>query len=122
MNKKRKDTLINAAIITGGFLLLYLNGRQVWTLYIAGTVASVSLLWPKGGEIIQWLWMKLAWLLGLIVPKIILTIVFFFILFPLSLLSKLFGKKYGLELNKNVSTTFKQQQKIFAKQNFLHPW
>ena len=122
MVKERKDTLITIAIIAGGFLLIYFLKGDRWMLYLALGVALVGGLWPKGGRVIQCLWMKLAWVLGLIVPKILLTAIFFLVLFPLSLLSKVFKRKDTLLLKKNSDSTFVQLERQFTKQNFLNPW
>ena len=49
---------------------------------------------------IVWAWLKFSELLGKVMSKVILSIVFFVFLFPISLLSKLFGNKDNLHLKK----------------------
>jgi hypothetical protein len=60
--------------------------------------------------------------LSLIIPNILLSAIFFFILFPLSVLSKIFGEKDPLHLKNSSGSLFKDKNKIFDKKSFEHPW
>ena len=66
--------------------------------------------------------MKLSWLLSLIVPNIILSIIFFLFLFPIALLSRMTKKEDQLRLKNIYQSTFKEVNKTFDKKSFENPW
>ncbi len=49
---------------------------------------------------ISWAWLKLGEMMGAVMSKVILSAVFFLILFPIALLSRLFSKSNNLQLKK----------------------
>jgi hypothetical protein len=69
---------------------------------------------------VDFLWMKLAQILGLIVPNILLSLVFFVFLTPIAWLSRL-GKD-PLSLKNTKSSLFKEYDKSFEKTSFEKPW
>lgn len=68
------------------------------------------------------LWNKLAWVLSFIVPNILLSLIYFLFLFPIALLSKLFGNKDPLALRNKPDSTFKTSNKAFDASSFDKPW
>ncbi|GHU82073.1 hypothetical protein FACS189415_1840 [Bacteroidia bacterium] len=70
---------------------------------------------------VDFLWMKLAWLLGLIVPNILLSIVFYVFLTPIAWLSRQ-GNKDPLLLKNTKTSIFKEYRKSFNKTFFEKPW
>lgn len=109
-------------IIVIGLIIIYLNSQLNWTLYLALTIAVGSFFSTKVAYIIDYIWMKLAWLLSLIVPKVILTCVFYLILFPIATVSKILGVKNGIILTNNSDSAFKKVNKQFEKATFEKPW
>lgn len=109
-------------IIVIGLIIIYLNSQLNWTLYLALTIAVGSFFSSKVAYIIDYIWMKLAWLLSLIVPKVILTCVFYLILFPIATVSKILGVKNGIILTNNSDSAFKKVNKQFEKATFEKPW
>lgn len=121
-NIKKSDPVKSVLAITVGFLVIYLIGGYKWSLIVSITVGLLGLL---SGALAYWIdkgWMKLAALLGLIVPNIILTAVFYLVLTPIALLFRLMRKDDALMLvNKNKST-LKATDKIFTERDFNYPW
>ena len=66
--------------------------------------------------------MKLAQLLGYIVPNVLLTLMFFTVLFPVAILSQLFRRKDPLMLKNKKSSTFREIDRCFRKQDFEKMW
>jgi hypothetical protein len=66
---------------------------------------------------IAWAWMKLSEMMGVVMNKVILGIVFFIFLFPIALLSRVFSKKDSLQLKKTdgPSYYFERNYKFEAK-------
>jgi hypothetical protein len=69
-------------------------------LTVGGILLLSGIFIPKNLKDIYKVWMGFAFGLGWIVSRIILTILFVFILTPLGLFAKLFGKEF-LDLNFN---------------------
>lgn len=121
MNKPQTPIKTVLTILIG-FLILYLLTRNEAMLYIALIVGLAGVLSPYLRQKIDFLWMKLAYLLSLIVPNILLTIIFYCILFPIALLSRVFGKKDPLQLKNTSDSTFIKLEKTFDKAHFEKPW
>lgn len=130
MKKLDFDPLKTVLTITVGFVFLFailqkdlgLTIRENWPLVIALIIGGSSLLSSYIANQINFLWMKLTWLLSLIVPNIILSIVFFVFLTPMALLGKLFSKKDLLILKNNKNSIFIKSDKSFDKESFEKPW
>ncbi|MGC1632639.1 MAG: hypothetical protein WA749_11065, partial [Gelidibacter sp.] len=65
---------------------------------------------------------KTTYIIGQIVQKVTLTIVFFLILTPLALLSKIFGKKDIIMLKNNYDSTFLDRDEKIEKSYFNKLW
>ena len=112
-----------------GFLVIYLlglidqlEGDFTWALWVAIIVGVPGLLSSYLALKIQEAWMGIGTILSYIIPPILLSAVFFIILFPIALLSRLFGEKDPLQLKKTDSTLFKTVDKTFAKDTFEKTW
>ena len=91
-------------------------------MYLAVWIGSASILSKFIAFKIHWLWMKLAWILSMIVPKFVLTALFFIILFPISILSKIFGRKDPLLLKQPIDSSFITQERNYIKSDFDNMW
>ncbi len=105
-----------------GFLVIFIITKLKWMLLLSLGVGLVGLFSPFLSKYIEFLWNKLAWLLGLIVPNILLSAIFYLFLFPIALLSKLFGKKDPFVLKNNSDTVFITSNKEFDENSFEKPW
>jgi len=73
---KEDTTKSTILVISMVFLLLYLVFSWYWTILISFIVGVIGILSPWLSSKIEQIWMKLAQLLGYIVPNILLGIVF----------------------------------------------
>jgi hypothetical protein len=71
---------------------------------------------------IDYLWMKLTWVLSMIVPNVLLSVIFYLFLTPIALLSRIFGKKNQLTLKNTKDSLFKENTKKFEKSSFEKTW
>ncbi len=114
---KKTEPVKTILIIVLGFTFVYwLTKSPVW-LGIAFFTGLAGFLSRTLAEKIDWCWMKLAWLLGLIVPNILLSLVFYLFLTPLGLLSRLGGKDH-LSLKNTRDSLFKETNKQYSKESF----
>ena len=110
-------------IITVGFLVLYFFSKQNVFLYIAIGVGLLGSISDFLAEQIDWLWTNLGWVLSLIVPNIIMTIIFYLVLTPTAFLSRLFGKSDPMDLKNTQASLFKEKKETtFSTESFEKPW
>ena len=122
MQNHKSEPVKTCLTIAVGFIVVFLSTKGLWALYIALVIGLIGMFSDYLSQKIDYLWMKLTWVLSLIVPKILLGAVFYLFLFPISVLSKLFGKRDPLLLKNGVKSTFVEKNKAFSKQDFEKPW
>lgn len=98
----RKFGIVIGLILISITILFFWNSVswKVMLLTVGGILLLSGIFIPKNLKDIYKVWMGFAFALGWIVSRIILTILFVFILTPLGLFAKLFGKEF-LDLNFN---------------------
>ncbi len=81
-------------IILFGLLIPYLAGslwQKPWPWYLGTAVILLALIWSASLKPLYLVWMKFGDIAGWINTRIILFLLFFFVIFPVGLLMKLFG-------------------------------
>lgn len=126
--KKNKD-LETILSITLGFLGLYLVFRKVDVykkidilLLIAFLIGVAGLFSSYLREKIAQVWMKIGHVLGTINGSILLSIVFFIILFPIALLARAFGKSSFLLKPKSNESCYSERNHLYARGDFENTW
>jgi len=109
-------------VIAVGFLIIYFFSGWKWALNVSLIVGVLGLLSDYLAEKIDYLWMKLTWVLSMIVPNILLSLIFYIFLTPIALLSKVFGEKNQLSLKNTQDSLFKDNTKPFDKTSFEKTW
>jgi len=122
MKNTKTNPTKTVLIITIGFLLVYLVSKWHWAIYVSLVIGLAGAFSDYLSKKIDFLWMKLAWVLNLIVPNILLGIIFYIFLVPISLLSKLFSKSDPLTLKNKTGSIFKTSNKSFDKASFEKTW
>ena len=89
---------------------------------MAFSIGIISLFSNRVSKWIDLLWGKLTWILSLIIPNILLSIFFYLLLFPISILSKLFGEKDPLILKNKQNSMFISVNKKNEKKSFEKIW
>ncbi|WP_299680796.1 SxtJ family membrane protein [uncultured Dokdonia sp.] len=126
--KKQLTPSKTVLTIVVGFLIIYLVGRFrllkdfTWALWVSAIIGVLGLLSSYLALKIQDAWMGLASILSRIIPPILLSVIFFVILFPIALLSRLFGDKDPLQLKKTDKSLFKTVDKTCTKDTFEKTW
>lgn len=108
--------------ITLGFTIIYYFTRLEWVLFFGLGIGMVSIFSNYSLNIIVLIWAKLTWVLSLIVPNVLLSLIFFLVLFPIAMLSRLFGNDDPLSLKRQKNSLFKPVNKGFYKSSFEKTW
>ncbi|MEM1318949.1 MAG: hypothetical protein AAGG75_01770 [Bacteroidota bacterium] len=123
MSAKMKSNPAQTVLtISVGFLVIYYFTRAEWALWVAMGIGIIGVFSTYLSKKMEWAWMKLAWLLSLIVPKILLSIVFFLFLSPIAWIAGLLRKTDPLMLKNKQDSTFTTSNKTFDKSSFGKPW
>lgn len=108
--------------ISTGFLIIYVLSEWNWALGVSIGTGIIGVFSNYLSRKIDFLWMKLTWILSLIIPNIILGLIFYFILFPFSVFARIFGGKNYLRLKNADASTFNIVDKSFDKKSIENPW
>jgi hypothetical protein len=84
------ETILAFMVMLG---VVYWLNKNPWWLLLALVLGVTGLLFKKPAEKICMLWEKVTAVIGSIMNKVVLTVVFIFILVPLSFLSRAFKRK-----------------------------
>lgn len=119
---KPLDPIKTVLTITVGFIVVFLVTKvQAW-LVASLAIGLIGVFSAYLSQKINYIWMKLTLVLSLIVPNILLSLIFYLFLFPLAILSKIFGKKNNLKLKNVNGSMFETRKKVFDKESFENIW
>lgn len=116
--EKSNNTML---LLTVGFLILHVVFSIRWALTTAIIVGAIGVLSPYLSRKIEWVWMKFSDISGYFIPKVLLSLLFFLILFPISLIYRIF-RKDPLMLSNNYKTFFIDINKETDKKSFEKTW
>lgn len=117
--------------ITIGLVLIIIAGFLFWRgkesfeviLVIGSALLVLGLVIPIILKPVYWIWMILAVILGWIMTRVILSLLFFVVITPIGLFSRLFGRKFlDLKWDKssdsywNIRTTTQSNSEEFERQ------
>jgi hypothetical protein len=115
---KQSETLL---AIMSGLIVLYWFKRWDGLLAAAALTGFAGLLVPVVGQGIHWGWTRLSLLLGKLSGSVLLTIVYFVILVPLSWLARR-GGKLNLRMKPGGDSYFTLRHHTYDKEDLSHPW
>lgn len=118
MKDKHLGTMLIFTMVLIIFFLMYKN---VKFLYAALALGAIAIFIPVLSRKIHTIWMKFAELLGLVMNKVILGVVFFIFLVPVALLSRLF-RKNPLKIKKDASSYFSERNFTYTKKSLEQLW
>jgi len=102
LKKDKYRNIADCLVITAGLVVIGLITEIEILFYIAATIGVLTALVPPLASATSFLWNWIGKILGFFVSKIVLTLVFYIVLFPFSILHKLFSK------NKSISNRKKE--------------
>jgi hypothetical protein len=119
--KLRKE-IISLIIIISGFFIISFLFKNYLPLIIASALCLPGFIFIDWAKKIHRTWMAFAHVLGWINSRIILFIIFFFILTPIAFFARLFGKISFVKSNKNKTTLFINRNHLYTKNDLENPW
>jgi hypothetical protein len=122
MKTSKSDPGKTILTISMGFTIVYLTTKWNWAIAVSLLAGLIGISSTYLSGKVDFLWTKLSEILGLIVPKILLAAVFYLFLFPIAVLSKVFGKKDPLLLKNNCDSLFVTPKKAIDRASFEKPW
>ena len=114
-----EDMLRKFVFLVGGIfciigLALLLRGRDHFTVFLVLDAALVLPAAVRPGLLrpVHYVWMTLAEMMGWVMTRVILTMLFFITITPISLVSRLFGTKYlDLDIKRSRSSYWHKRSK-----------
>ncbi len=122
MSAKKTEVPETILAIVVGLVVFYFLKKSVYFLYAALVIGVIGLFSAYLSNLVHIAWTKLAKVLSYIVPSILFSLVFYLVVFPISLFSKVFKNNSYLLIKNNHTTTFKDASGDFKKQNFEKLW
>lgn len=122
MKRQNSNSYKTVLTITIGFLIVYIITKMEWAIFVSLIIGFIAILSNRMRNNIDFLWMKLTWLLTAIISHILFFIFYFFCLFPIAILSRIFSKKDALNLKKSPNSMFRNKNKQFDFTSFEKPW
>lgn len=105
-----------------GLCLLYVFKRFEWIPYFLCAILLLAILFKKFVIFFDKISHQFILFMGKILSTIILIVFYYLLLFPISLISKIFSKKDNLQLKKPTISNFKETNKSFSKESFENLW
>jgi hypothetical protein len=117
-----RKNLETCLVIVTGLLIIFLIKDWKPLLIAAVIIGFTGVFLERPASWITWLWYKIADILGKIVPKVILSLVFYLFLFPISVLSRMF-RRSSLGVNEgNRNSIWINREHTFSKDDLIKPW
>lgn len=118
---KKEKVLETFLVITTGFIVLYYVFQVKILLLVAFITGIIGIFIKPLAKKIAWLWYKLGDIMGFVISKIILAIIFFTFLFPIAILFRLI-KKDTMMLKKKYSSYWTIRNYKYTKKDMENVW
>jgi hypothetical protein len=119
----RKRNVEACLVIVTGLVVIYFMKHWNSLLIAAAIIGAIGILFDKPASWITWLWYKAGELLGAVVSKVILSVVYFIFLFPIALLYRLSGKdRLGLGTRKRDTLWVDRGGHSYSQNDMANPW
>ena len=119
MHQDRFKTIL---VIVTGLLTLSLIFEIDWLGKVALAIGLLSVFIPLAAKGIEWLWLKLALMLGWTNSRILLSVVYFGFLMPIALVSRVFTKDPLSIRGKNANSLFVSRNQRYRKDDLRNVW
>lgn len=116
--EKALETIIVLALAA---LIIFLVMDVNWLLYVSIALLVLSIISKKATILIGKVWLSFSYYLGVFMNSIIMFIIFFLFLVPISFFQRLFGKNQILKKETN-NSHFVIRNHWYTKKDIEKPW
>lgn len=109
-------------VIVTGFLALALFLKIDWLVTTALVVGLLAIFIPLAAKAIEWLWLKLALLLGWTNSRILLSVIYFGFLMPIAFISRAFTKDPLTLKGKKATSLFVHRNHGYRREDLNNIW
>ena len=111
-------------LVVFGFILPIVrhHALSVWPYIIAGILCIWAIVAPGTLSYVYHIWMRIGLVLGWIQTRIILGVIFYFIVFPMGLISRLFARNPVLRGFEPNLSTYRQKSQIRTRESMEKPF
>lgn len=117
----REKGLETVIILALASLIVYLKFDATRAIYLAIGLLGISFISKKLTIIIGKIWFSFSHYLGLVMNQIIMFIIFYVVLIPLSFFQRIMGSNQILKKNKS-NSYFHQRNHLFTRKDIERPW
>jgi uncharacterized membrane protein YgaE (UPF0421/DUF939 family) len=118
--EKNLETILSIAF---GLVIIYWVTGQNVLIPVTLIIISIGLFSNYLAGKIHWFWMKLSHVMGYVMSRVILAVVFYCILFPISLLAKIFTKSDSLQLKRSTGNSYYNERRhVYDADDLENPW
>ena len=124
MHMKRPSSREVILVIVVGLLIVSRIFSIANLVLVAIVIGLLGALSSSLSDKMAWLWFKISDALGFIMSRFILTLIFFLILTPVALISRLLRKKdlLGKKIDSNISSYFETRDHKYNTSDLMDPW
>lgn len=121
MKTQKEKALETLLVLSGAFVFVFWITNKKIFLLLALIFVAIGIFSPWLAEKISWLWLKFSEVLGYVMSKVILSIVFFVFLLPLSLMQKIF-KKDSFSLKRKSTSYYTERDHLYTGKDLENMW
>lgn len=117
--EKTNQTML---VLVTGTIVLFFIFKLKWLLIVGVVLGFIGMFMPRLSRTIAVYWFKLAELIGTVVSKILLTLMFIIFLLPIALLSRLFRPDLLQLKPKKEGSYYIVRNYQFTRESIKKPW
>lgn len=118
----KKEKILEAIlVITTGFIVLFAVLGKEWMLFVATASGLVGLLIPWLAAIVANVWYKIGEVLGFVVSKVVLFLLFYVLLTPIAFFYRLFNHD-TLLLKRQNRSLWSDRNHMFQSTDLKNSW
>lgn len=121
IENKKKKSLETLLVLVGALIVIFWISPKKIYLLVALILILTGIISPFLSAKISWAWLKLAELIGSVMSKVILSLVFFVFLVPIALLYRL-TKKNPLLLKRKEGSYYIIRNKQYSPKDIENIW
>lgn len=119
--EKNKDV---GLVFTAVLLLFFLRTHNTSFIFCSLALLVVSILFPLAIKPFSFIWYGLAEILGMVVSRVLLTVVFFLVITPIGFIKRVASNEYLLSerWKKDTKSLFIMRDKLFSATDIENPF